>query len=188
MSFDTFEQNQRQHQLQDDEQVWLFGYGSLIYLVDFPCIESCSASIRGWSRRFWQGSHDHRGTPEFPGRVVTLIESTNEHCHGMAFRLPVAEATDIIKDLDYREKGGYDKTELSLTLKDGRKVVGVTYIAYPKNPNYLGDSPLEDIARQISFSTGPSGSNKEYILELHTALNRRKRVGLWMLCNLRFAA
>ncbi|MGV0035877.1 MAG: gamma-glutamylcyclotransferase [Candidatus Azotimanducaceae bacterium WSBS_2022_MAG_OTU7] len=45
-------------------------------------------------------------------------------------------------------------------------------MARPHNPYYLGESPLEDIARQISLSHGPSGSNKEYILELHQTLEQ----------------
>ena len=136
----------------------------------FETSELCH--VKGWARRFWQGSTDHRGTPELPGRVVTLIESASEHCWGTAYRLPTYEANNIIEDLDFRERGGYERSKLSLTLRSGQTIQGITYIAHPHNPNYLGESTLENIARQITFSTGLSGSNKEYILELYRVLEQ----------------
>ena len=87
MSHDTSLINKQRQDLSTFESVWLFGYGSLIYKVDFPYIERKPATISGWSRRFWQGSHDHRGTPESPGRVLTLIETPGETCTGMALSL-----------------------------------------------------------------------------------------------------
>src|SRR5690606_19916645 len=64
---------------------WIFAYGSLLWRPDFPYNQRRRAAVRGWRRRFWQASPDHRGRPEAPGRVVTLIAEADALCHGLAF-------------------------------------------------------------------------------------------------------
>ncbi len=166
MSKNTFAENQRRHQLDDDARVWLFGYGSLIYLVDFPYLESKPASIRGWSRCFWQGSHDHRGTEENPGRVVTLIEDSDAICGGLAY---LVEAP-VFKQLDHREKNGYLRVTTDMTFDDGSHATGLTYIATPDNEAWIGAASEYEIARHICGAEGPSGPNDEYLLHLALAL------------------
>ena len=151
-----------------DDGVWLFGYGSLIWRVDFPYRARRRAWVRGFSRRFWQGSHDHRGTPAAPGRVVTLTPEAGALCVGMAYRIDAA----TFAPLDHREKNGYVRVRLPIELGDEgtSKVEGVTYIAEAGNEAFLGPAPLEQMARHILASSGPSGSNTEYVLELARAL------------------
>ena len=78
-----------------DGGFWLFGYGSLIWKPDVPFDMRTPARLDHWARRFWQGSHDHRGTPEAPGRVVTLVEAPGECCDGVVFRVP-GEAAETV--------------------------------------------------------------------------------------------
>lgn len=166
MSFDTTEHNRRRYCFDGVESVWLFGYGSLIYKVDFPFLEQRPASIEGWARRFWQGSHDHRGTLESPGRVVTLIESPATRCKGVAYRV----SPDVFSHLDVREKNGYLRFVTPMIFTDGSREDGLVYIATEDNAAFLGPAEDAEIAHQIANAQGPSGRNSEYLLKLATAL------------------
>jgi cation transport protein ChaC len=145
--------------------VWVFGYGSLIWRPDFPYAERKRARITGWSRRFWQGSHDHRGVPEAPGRVVTLIPQPGAHCDGVAYLID----HPVFDHLDHREKNGYERNDVELAFSDSA-TCAVVYIAHRDNHAFLGPAPIDAIARQILISRGPSGSNVEYLYELASAL------------------
>jgi cation transport regulator ChaC len=153
---------------------WIFGYGSLVWRPDFPHAERRPAAISGWTRRFWQGSTDHRGVPGAPGRVVTLIEADGEECWGMAFRVEAHNREEVMRNLDYREKGGYALREVALRFQDPRHVPehGLVYIATEGNPNYLGPAPTHEIAAQVARSHGPSGANVDYVLRLAEALDQ----------------
>ncbi|MES1948292.1 cation transporter ChaC [Salinisphaera sp. C84B14] len=166
MSFDTTAANRNAGRFADRDELWLFGYGSLIYKAGFDYIERKPATITGWQRRFWQGSHDHRGTPAAPGRVATLVEAPGAVCAGMAYRITPA----VFGHLDHREKNGYLRFSTAMTFADGSHDEGLVYIATADNEAWLGDAPIDAIARQISASHGPSGPNRDYLLNLAEAL------------------
>lgn len=144
---------------------WVFGYGSLIFKQDFPYLESRPGRIAGWSRRFWQGSHDHRGVPDAPGRVVTLVEDADAVCEGVAFLVE----PEVFDHLDHREKNGYERIDIDIAFDDA-SVAGIVYRAAEHNEAYLGPATLDEIAASIDRSAGPSGTNRDYVLELARAL------------------
>ena len=159
-----------------EDAIWIFGYGSLVWRPDFPFEDRLPAFIEGWSRRFWQGSTDHRGVPGAPGRVVTLMPLAEAICWGMAYRIGAADVPAVLSHLDYREKGGYrvERTRLNFPSHEGAEQTsdceGLVYIATPENPNYFGPAAPETIAKQVRASRGPSGPNDEYVLRLAEAL------------------
>lgn len=153
---------------------WIFGYGSLIWRPDFAFSQRVRGFVRGWSRRFWQGSPDHRGVPEAPGRVVTLVPDPHESCWGVAYRLSEDTASATLALLDWREREGYQRHEVEFHAVDRTSPGGawraLVYVARPDNRHYLGPAALENIALQIRSASGPSGANSAYVLELEAAL------------------
>ena len=167
MSANTILDNKLRHDFHPDKPVWVFGYGSLIYKVDFPYLAKAPAFIEGYVRRFWQGSHDHRGTPDAPGRVVTLIAESNAVCNGMAYLVE----PQVFEHLDYREKNGYLRITRDLVfVESGDRKEGIVYIADEDNSAFLGAASELEIAEHIARSFGPSGSNADYLLELAEVL------------------
>ncbi len=157
---------------EEKESVWIFGYGSLIWRPGFSYLEKKTGYIEGWSRKFYQGSTDHRGIPEAPGRVVTLLPKENSTCWGIAYKVCPKEQASILSYLDFREKGGFSRHLVPFQSSSTVEISALVYVAGIDNPNYLGPAPMIEMAQQIHQAQGPSGSNIEYLLRLAEGLRQ----------------
>ncbi|KAI0028534.1 ChaC-like protein, partial [Vararia minispora EC-137] len=177
---------------QGGEPYIVFGYGSLIFKPPPHTIIETPGYLKGYVRRFAQRSHDHRGTRESPGRVVTLVHQEDwETFSGsdpfpdedvvwgeIAYTIDPAYAAEVRDYLDYREKDGYTLEQVDIYgIVDGIERVlthdAVCYVGRSDNPSFDGSQPLDNIAAIIHRSVGPSGPNKacfEYLYKLAAAV------------------
>jgi len=140
--------------------------------------------VTGYVRRFWQASQDHRGTPEAPGRVVTLIErsfwetlddhhtSESDKVWGTAYRIQADKVAEVREYLDIREINGYTIHYTPFVPSDGSETIKtLVYIGTPDNDQFMGPQDPQKLAEHIYRSVGPSGPNIDYLLSLEVALD-----------------
>jgi len=143
--------------------LWVFGYGSLMWRPGFPYEERLPALLRGAHRSLCVYSWHHRGTLEKPGLVLGLDRGGS--CRGMAFRVPEAERTATLAYLTEREQQNYVYLErhLPVELADGRRVIGLVYVMDRGHSQYAsGLSPEQQLAF-VRQGVGVSGSCIDYV-------------------------
>jgi glutathione-specific gamma-glutamylcyclotransferase len=140
----------------------------LLFRPGFPFVERRRAIAHGFARCFSQASPDHRGTPEQPGRVLTLVQVPGAQTVGAVYYVD-APGENLLQQLDYRERAGYERMSVDITA-DQKNVRAVTWIAPPGNAHDVGPLPLELLAEHVRKSSGPSGRNADYVFQLEAAL------------------
>jgi glutathione-specific gamma-glutamylcyclotransferase len=144
--------------------LWVFGYGSLMWRPGFSFIERQNGLVRGWRRSLCIYSWVHRGTREKPGLVLGL--DRGGACHGAAFRVAAADREATIAYLREREQvtSVYLERTVRVLLWEGAVVEAITYVADRHHPQYAGVLDREELLRLTSHAIGGSGPNDEYIL------------------------
>jgi glutathione-specific gamma-glutamylcyclotransferase len=99
----------------------------------------------------------------------------------MVYRIAAADVPNVLGYLDHREKGGYSRAIVDVHFVDKKQnddddsdsptsCEALIYMATPDNEDFAGEAPAEQIAAQIAVCKGPSGYNKDYLLNLAQAL------------------
>ena len=146
-----------------DEEVWIFGYGSLMWNPGFPYLEREPALLRGYHRAFCLYSRHYRGTPERPGLVLGLDRGGS--CRGFAYRVAERHRDEVHQYLRERELRNYVYVErlLPVNLPRDRRVRARAYVADRSHPQYVGRRPLEELAALVLQGVGINGTCADYL-------------------------
>ncbi len=154
--------------------LWVFGYGSLMWRPGFDYLEKRQAKLLGEHRALCIYSFHHRGTPEKPGLVLGL--DRGGACNGMAFRVAETQRMATIAYLREREQVTtvYREVMRSVWLDgDAReRVSALAYVTDRSHVQYAGRLSLEAQLHLIRQGHGHSGPNNEYVISTVEALER----------------
>ncbi len=152
--------------------IWIFGYGSLMWRPGFDYLERVDARCIGAHRSLCVYSFVHRGTPERPGLVLGL--DLGGTCRGVAFRVSAAKRAATVAYLREREQVTtvYRESLRSVWLLDGsaRRVSALAYVADRRHVQYAGRLSFEEQLHYVRDAHGRSGANRDYVVATVAAL------------------
>jgi cation transport protein ChaC len=156
----------------DREDLWVFGYGSLMWRPGFEFLERVPARLIGLHRALCVYSFVHRGTPERPGLVLGL--DRGGMCRGIAFRVAAAAREKTVAYLRAREQVTTVYLETLRRIELGeearRQVRALCFIVDRSHVQYAGRLTLSECAHHVRQGHGSSGPNRDYVLETVQAL------------------
>jgi len=146
--------------------LWVFGYGSLMWRPGFDYLEKVAARLIGEHRALCVYSFDHRGTPERPGLVLGL--DRGGACRGIAFRVAAKHRAATVDYLRGREQTTHVYREVmrSVWLENEarERISAMAYVVDRGHVQYAGRLTLAEQVRYVRQGHGRSGNNRDYVL------------------------
>ena len=163
MAHDAREAN-RQEVLsgRQEQDIWVFGYGSLIWDPAVQVAEYRYAALPGWRRRFCMRIEGGRGSVEQPGLMAALDEGGR--CDGVVLRIP-AEIVDRETEFMWRREmfaGTYKPVFLEVTTPQG-PVDALVFLMDRENRRYAPQIKEDEAASMIAVAEGRLGPNFDYL-------------------------
>ncbi len=153
------------------EDLWVFGYGSLMWNPALDVTESRPALVKGWTRSFCLQLIIGRAMPDKPGLMLAI--EPGEAMTGVVHRIDRDKVESETAILWMREmlSGAYIPQWLDCETEDG-PVRAVTFVINKAHNRYAGALPLDEQARRIAAAEGQAGNNRDYLYRCHAELKR----------------
>lgn len=146
------------------QDLWVFGYGSLIWNPLFHFVERRLANIHGFHRCFCLRSRAGRGSIDNPGLVLGL--EFGGRCNGVAFRIAAAQVRHELKLIWRREMvlGSYAPRWVTARA-GGERLRSIAFVVNHRHPHYAGKLPPETIIATLASASGRFGSAADYLYQ-----------------------
>ena len=157
----------------DTSDIWVFGYGSLIFNPVMDYVERARGRIYGHHRRFCLWTRLGRGSPDCPGLVLALDRGGS--CTGIAYRLNPDVAIAELDLLWRREMVTLAYRASWLTFhpdghNDGAGKRAISFVSRPERENFAGPMTLDEEADVIASASGFIGPCRDYLFDTVKAL------------------
>lgn len=154
------------------EDLWVFGYASLIWRPEFDATEHRPARVHGWHRALRMRSRVNRGTPERPGLVFALVPGGS--CRGMVYRIPRERGAQELQRLWTREMptGVYDPRWLPCTTAQGT-VQALAFTLSRRSPSFVPRLDDDEVLDILRHARGRYGTTLQYLVETERCLSER---------------
>jgi glutathione-specific gamma-glutamylcyclotransferase len=151
--------------------LWVFGYASLIWRPEFHADEQRPARVWGYHRSFRMRSRVNRGTPAVPGLVFALLSGGS--CRGMVYRVTHQRAEQELERLWAREMptGVYDPRWLPCSTTAG-PVTALAFTLPRSSPSYTGAIDDTQMLQILRTASGRYGTTLEYLLRTAQGLRQ----------------
>lgn len=148
----------------EGKDLWIFGYGSLMWRPGFDHKGIRDARVFGYHRSFCVSSVVHRGTRENPGLVLGL--DVGGSCRGKAILCP-SDIREPVVDYLYRREmvtSVYIPKMVQMDLvANGQRQTALTFVADHSHEQYCANQDVETAARIIANASGRGGPNRDYL-------------------------
>jgi glutathione-specific gamma-glutamylcyclotransferase len=144
------------------QDIWVFGYGSLMWNPAFHFADRVPGTIHGWHRSFCLSVPVGRGSVDQPGLMLALDRGGS--CRGFAFRIEAQKVQSETRILWRREmiSGGYVPRWVSVRTSEG-PMRALTFTVNRSHPRYVGRLPLEVAVQALAMAEGPLGRARDYL-------------------------
>lgn len=143
--------------------VWIFGYGSLMWNPAINVVESRKAHIRGYHRTFCLTLGVGRGSSEKPGLMLAIDRGGS--CSGVVHRIAANDVESELSILWLREmmSGAYEPRWVNAEIAELGRTRVLTFVCNRSHPRYEGQLAEEGAAGRIAVANGILGTNREYL-------------------------